>query len=140
MTTKELQDAIVVYNDAIQEKERLAEEVKENNALVEKCRNELADAMLEAEVPSMTFLGYSWTVTPKTKYNKAAGADEELFEQLRADGLGDLIKETVNQNTLQAALKNLAEENGGDLPENYTGLINEYSFNDITRRKSTKKI
>ena len=53
MTTKELQEAIAAYNDAIQEKERLAEEVKENNALVERCRNELADAMLEAEVPSM---------------------------------------------------------------------------------------
>jgi hypothetical protein len=139
-TINDIKQLIEDYNNAILEKERLADETKQNNAEVERLKLLLSDAMIEAEVPSMVYLGYSWSVSPRVRYSKAAGADDELFDQLREDGLGDLIKETVNANTLQAAMKNLAEENGGDLPENYTGLISEYSYNDITRRKSAKKI
>ena len=137
----DIKQLIEDYNNTILEKERLADETKQNNAEVERLKLLLSDAMIEAEVPSMVYLGYSWSVSPRVRYSKAAGADDELFDQLREDGLGDLIKETVNANTLQAALKNLAdEENDGVLPERYNGLVSTYEFNDITRRKSNKNI
>ena len=57
----------------------------------------------------------------------------------KKNGLGDLIKETVNAQSLQGAMSNLAEENDDELPEDFEGLVNVYSFNDVTRRKSRIK-
>ena len=36
-------------------------------------------------------------------------------------------------------MSNLAEENDDELPEDFEGLVNVYSFNDVTRRKSRIK-
>lgn len=73
----------------------------------------------------------------ETKANNRA--IEAARDALRANGLGDLIKETVNAQSLQGAMSNLAEENDDELPEEFEGCVNVYSFNDITRRKSSRK-
>lgn len=139
MTIPEQVDA---YRALLDEKDRLAEETKANNRAIEAARDArdaLATAMIEDETPQITRNGYSYTLTPKTKYSKAAGKDAELMDALRSNGLGDLIKETVNAQSLQGAMSNLAEENDDELPEEFEGLVNVYSFNDITRRKSSRK-
>lgn len=132
MTIPEQVDA---YRALLDEKDRLAEETKANNRAIEAARDALATAMIEDETPQITRNGYSYTLTPKTKYSK----DAELMDALRANGLGDLIKETVNAQSLQGAMSNLAEENDDELPEEFEGCVNVYSFNDITRRKSSRK-
>lgn len=132
MTIPEQVDA---YRALLDEKDRLAEETKANNRAIEAARDALATAMIEDETPQITRNGYSYTLTPKTKYSKAA----ELMDALRANGLGDLIKETVNAQSLQGAMSNLAEENDDELPEEFEGCVNVYSFNDVTRRKSSRK-
>lgn len=76
------------------------------------------------------------TLAPKTKYSKAAGQDEALMDALRNYGLGSLIRETVNAQSLQGAMSALAEENDDELPEEFEGLVNVYTFNDVTRRKA----
>ena len=136
MTIPEQVDA---YRALLDEKDRLAEETKANNRAIEAARDALATAMIEDETPQITRNGYSYTLTHKTKYSKAAGKDAELMDALRSNGLGDLIKETVNAQSLQGAMSNLAEENDDELPEEFEGLVNVYSFNDITRRKSSRK-
>lgn len=136
MTIPEQVDA---YRALLDEKDRLAEETKANNRAIEVARDALATAMIEDETPQITRNGYSYTLPPKTKYSKAAGKDAELMDALRSNGLGDLIKETVNAQSLQGAMSNLAEENDDELPEEFEGLVNVYSFNDITRRKSSRK-
>ena len=136
MTIPEQVDA---YRALLDEKDRLAEETKANNRAIEAARDALATAMIEDETPQITRNGYSYTLTLKTKYSKAAGKDAELMDALRSNGLGDLIKETVNAQSLQGAMSNLAEENDDELPEEFEGLVNVYSFNDITRRKSSRK-
>ena len=136
MTIPEQVDA---YRALLDEKDRLAEETKANNRAIEAARDTLATAMIEDETPQITRNGYSYTLTPKTQYSKAAGKDPELMDVLRTNGLGDLIKETVNAQSLQGAMSNLAEENDDELPEEFEGLVNVYSFNDITRRKSSRK-
>ena len=128
MTIPEQVDA---YRALLDEKDRLADETKANNKAIEAAREQLASAMIEEETPQI--------LTPKTKYSKAAGKDAELMDALRANGLGDLIKETVNAQSLQGAMSNLAEENDDELPEEFEGLVNVYSFNDVTRRKSRTK-
>ncbi len=123
------------YRALLDEKDRLKELTSNNNKLIERCRDELAQMMINEEVPKVSRSGYSYTLQEKTKYSKSAGADEELFSLLRSEGLGDLIKETVSPQTLQVTMSFLAEENGGDLPEEYDGLINVYSYFDVAKRK-----
>lgn len=138
-TTMTIPEQVDAYRALLDEKDRLAEETKANNRAIEAARDALATAMIEDETPQITRNGYSYTLTPKTKYSKAAGKDAELMDALRSNGLGDLIKETVNAQSLQGAMSNLAEENDDELPEEFEGLVNVYSFNDITRRKSSRK-
>lgn len=126
------------YQRLLEVKDALAAEVKENNAEIEAARTELAEYMLENDINKIAHCGYAFSLSPKTRFSKKAGADEELFELLRNDGLGDIIKETVNAQTLQGAISGLVCENDGELPEEYKAVINVYEFLDITRRKSTK--
>jgi len=130
-----IKEKIIAYNEALNRKEELAEMTKANNEEVERLRDELANAMIDEEIPSLVYEGYKWTVGEKTKYSKAAGADEQLFDALETDGLGDIIKRTVNAQTLQATMSQIVEDNEGLIPEQYEGIINVYKFNDIYRRK-----
>lgn len=126
------------YNYLLETKDRLNADLKDLNEEIEIKRAELADAMIDADVPKVTHLGYSWSVGTKTRFSKKASADEELFEMLRDNGLGDIIKETVNAQTLQGTMSGIAAENDGDLPDEWKDVINVYEYNDITRRKSAK--
>lgn len=131
-------ELVEAYKSLLDQKDEIEAKMKELNASIETAKAELVDAMLEEEVTSVTVDGYSYTVTPKTRYSKKAGADDELFEMLRDHGLGDLIKETVNAMTLQGAMSEEAKNNDGELPPEWDTVINTYSFNDITKRKKTK--
>lgn len=131
-------EMVEAYKSLLDQKDEIEAKMKELNASIETAKAELVDAMLEEEVTSVTVDGYSYTVTPKTRYSKKAGADDELFEMLRDHGLGDLIKETVNAMTLQGAMSEEAKNNDGELPSEWDTVINTYSFNDITKRKKTK--
>ena len=72
MTIPEQVDA---YRALLDEKDRLADETKANNKAIEAAREQLASAMIEEETPQISRNGYSYTLTPKTKYSKAAGKD-----------------------------------------------------------------
>lgn len=124
------------YRALLDKKDQLAEAVKENNRAIEAARDALADSMVSEETVQIVRDGYSYTLTPKTKYSKAAGQDDALMEALRDYGLGSLIRETVNAQSLQGAMSALAEENDDELPEAFEGLVNVYTFNDVTRRKA----
>lgn len=127
------------YRGLLDQKEALAQQTKENNETVRKCREELADMMLDAETPKIARSGYSYTLQQKVKYSKAAGADEALADTLRAFGLGSLVKETVSPQTLQSAMMNLAEEYDGELPAEFDGVVNQYEFLDVSRRKDSRR-
>lgn len=127
------------YKALLDRKDELASLVKENNAAVEACRNELAELMIAEECTKVSRSGFTYSLTPKTKYSKKAGADEQLMEMLRAYGLGSLIKETVNANTLQGAMSELAAENDDQLPEEWAEVISEYSYMDVSKRKEARR-
>lgn len=94
--------------------------------------------MLDEETPKISRSGYSYTLQPKTKYSKASGKDDELMDTLRNFGLGDLIKETVNAQSLQGAMSNLASENDDALPDEFSDCVNTFEFYDVARRKDKK--
>ena len=129
-------DLLDRYNSLLARKEELAALTTENNKEIEVARAELANAMIDEEVEKITRNGYSFSVGEKVHYTKKGGVDEALYEALRDDGLGDIIRETVNPRTLQATMKELAERNDGELPEQYREFIAEYRFFDVGRRKA----
>lgn len=131
----ELMERIEAYNMLLERKDKLAQETTENNKAIEQARRELADLMIDAEVDSVKTGGYSFTLSEKVNFSKKGGADEALFEVLREDGLGDIIKETVNARTLQAVLRDMTEQNDGELPPQYDGLVSVYRYMDVGRRK-----
>lgn len=119
----------------LDEKDALKAKTTENNKAIEVCKKDLADMMLAEETTKVTRAGFSYSLQEKTRYSKKAGHDEELFELLRENGLGDIIKETVNAQTLQGAMSNLAAENNDELPEEFAEVINVYEYLDIQKRK-----
>lgn len=137
-----LTDKLDEYRALLDKKDDLAQQTKDNNAEIEKCKKELVDLMVEEEVTNVTKDGYSYTLALKTYYSKKseaelAAAGIDFFDVLRSEGMGDLIKETVNTRTLQSACANIVEEQE-ELPEALAECINSYEAYDITKRKSRK--
>ena len=122
----------------LDQKDVLAEAVKENNKAIEIAKKELADLMLSEETTQVVRNGFSYSLQEKVRYSKKAGDDNKFLQTLRDNGLGDLIKETVQAQTLNSAIKNVVEENEGELPEELAGIINVYDYFDIVKRKSSK--
>ena len=116
---------------------------KELDALsdtMQQLKQEVIQEMTEEEVPSVTRGDFTFSIVAKTKYSKVSGSELALFATLREHGLGDLIQESVNAQRLNAAMNAEAENNDGVLATCYDGLINTYSFQDISKRKSLKRI
>lgn len=137
--TAEVTGLIDRFKELLDQKETLAEQTKKNNAEVIEVRDKLAAAMVEAELDQVGRHGINWKLKPTTKYSKKAGKDDELFELLREHGLGDLIKETVNAQTLQGAMSELAAENDDELPEDFAEVINTFEYMDVSHRRITAK-
>lgn len=127
------------YKELLDRKDALADQTKENNKAIQEARDALAQAMIDAEMPKVSRNGFLYSLQDKTKYNKKACDDEEFFNVLEENGLGDLIKRTVDTRTLSSAMAAAVEENDGVLPEEYEDYINVYQFYDIAKRKETNK-
>lgn len=138
-----LTELVEKYAAALDEKDRLAALTKDNNADIERLRDELALAMVDEDTPKIERGGFSYTLTPKTKYAKRsdetiAEAGLDFFDVLREEGLGGIIVETVNARTLQSTIANYVEENG-ELSEDLNTCISTYEYNDVARHRATKR-
>ena len=127
------------YKELLDRKDELANQTKENNKAIEEARNALAQAMIDQEAPKISRNGYLYSLQDKTKYSKKSCDEEEFFNVLEENGLGDIIKRTVNAQTLQGAMTAAAEENDGELPEEYADYISVYQYYDVQKRKETNK-
>jgi Fe-S oxidoreductase len=132
-------DKIDSYKELLDRKAELAEETAENNKAIEVCRDELAQMMVDAECDKINRSGFTYTLQAKTRFSKKAGVEAGLFELLRDNGLGDIIRETINAQTLQGTMSEIAEDNGGELPDEYADYINRYDFMDVVKRKETRR-
>lgn len=128
------------FKELLDEKDRLKEATTDNNKALEVKRKELTQAMIDNESPKVSRGGFLYSLQDKTKYNKVGDCDEDaFFETLEEHGLGDIIKRTVNANTLNGAIAGLVEENDGDLPEDFEEFIKPYQYYDVAKRKETNK-
>lgn len=128
------------YKELLDMKDFLSEQTKNNNKKIEEARKELSQAMIDAEMPKISRNGYLYSLQDKTKYNKKGDIDEEeFFSILEENGLGSIIKRTIDSRTLSSTMAAVAEENDGVLPEEYEDCIGIYQYYDIAKRKETNK-
>ena len=143
------------YKELLNRKEELKDLTTENNKEVMAARDALAKAMIDAESPRISRAGFSYTLGEKTEYSKRGCDEEKFFDFLRDNGLGDIIKPTVNARTLNSTMKEViglmredaeaeAAETGEEIPsdwvpEDYAPFISAYSFYDVTKRKETNR-
>ena len=132
------------YEELLDKKDQLAKDTKDNNAAIDKLKAEIAEMMIDEDIPSQGYGDYIYSLQDKVKYSKRGEAELQekgldFFEVLREQGFGDIIKETVNANTLQSTMKAVADENDGELPPGLDEIVSSYEMTDISRRKSTNK-
>lgn len=132
------------YEELLDKKDTLDKETKDNNAAIDKLKAQIAEMMIDEDIPSQGYGDYVYSLQDKVKYSKRGDAQLmekglDFFEVLREQGLGDLIKETVNPRSLQSAMKEIADKNDGELPPELDEVVSSYEMTDIARRKSTNK-
>lgn len=132
-------DLIDQYKELLDRKDQLEEATKENNKAIEAARKELAQAMIDEESPTVSRGGFIYSLQDKTKYSKKSCDEEAFFDTLENAGLGSLIKRTVNAQSLNSAMREIAENNDDELPEEFADYINVYQYYDIGKRKETNK-
>lgn len=124
------------YSEALAAQKEAEASLKDAKEVATRLKEELVEAMVLEETDSIGRNGKKYSLVGKRKFSKRAGSEEELFSLLREQGLGDIITETVNANTLNAAMNALADEMGGALGEEWDGCINLYEYTDISVRKA----
>ena len=139
-----LTEMLAQYEVLLDKKDQLAQDTKDNNAAIDKLKAEIAETMIDEDIPSQGYGDYVYSLQDKIKYSKRGEAELQekgldFFEVLREQGFGDIIKETVNANTLQSTMKAVADENDGELPPELDEIVSSYEMTDISSRKSTNK-
>lgn len=138
-----LLDMVKDYQLLLEDKDRLETLTKQNTAAIEAAKKEIAQQMVDDDCPKISTGGYTFYLQAKTSYSKRS--DEDLAEAgadflgtLREEGLGDIIKEMVNARTLQSTISAYVEEHG-KLSEALDAVIKTYEYNDVARRKETRR-
>lgn len=140
---------VVEFKKILDRKDELEELTKENNKKKEELEKEIVQIMIDNEKPSTVVDGFNYSLKQETRYSKKS--EEELerlrteegivfFEVLREQGLGDIIKETINANTLQSTMKALVEElpEGEEMPEELSKCLSIYPKMGVNKRKASK--
>lgn len=131
------------YEEIRETKEQLAEAVKEVNEAYAEIQEKMVEEMVEADVPRQGYGGF--TYSPQTVTHYSFKAEEELAEMgkdkiavLKENGFGDLVKETVNQKSLESRMRGEAKLEEG-IPDEVQDILRSYDELKILRRKTTGK-
>jgi uncharacterized protein YdhG (YjbR/CyaY superfamily) len=119
-------------------KDQLKETLSETNESIKQYEEELATLMIEAEMPRFTKNGTTFFLTTDIRCSATPGNQEALFETLREHDAGDLVKETVNANSLKAWVREMMADNEGELPEFLEGKVNIFERSICGTRKGGK--
>ncbi len=122
-----------------EEKSRHEETIKILNEQIGKLELDLIDIMVESDTPSFDHAGTKFSLKSTVYASIYADSKEECFNALRQNGAGELIHETVNSNTFSAYVRELMEENNGELPEFLVPYTNVFKKNTVALRKSSSK-
>jgi len=117
-----------------EKKDKLEEETKAVNEQIEKTEYQLVQKMINEDTSKFTRHGRTFYLNVRTFASPNPGRKEELFNWLKGNGYGALVKETVNSQSLSSFTKELLEERD-ELPAGLDELINVYQKNMVAIRK-----
>jgi len=137
-----LVELIEKYEELREKKEKLADETKANNESLKQIQEDIVEQMVEDDIPSQGLGDYMYSPQTVTHYSfiseeKLAAAGRDKFNIMRENGFGFLVKETINQRSMEAAFKERLE-NDEELPEDVAAIVSTYDELRVTRRKATK--
>jgi septal ring factor EnvC (AmiA/AmiB activator) len=120
--------------DLRDQKKKAEDALKEINEMISQTEEQLVAAMVEEEMQNFTRNGRQFVLTSRTYANAKAGMMPAICDWMKGHELGDMVKESVHPQTLQAWVKEQIEEVGA-LPEDLSELVNVYEKSGISIRK-----
>jgi len=127
----DISDKLVILRDR---KKELEDELKEVNSDITETEEQLVAAMVEEEMQNFTRNGRQFILTSRTYASAKSGMMTAICVWMKENGLGDMVKESVHPQTLQAWVKEKMEE-AGALPEELGEMLNVYEKSGISIRK-----
>lgn len=122
-------------------KDELSEATKEINEEYKKIQEEIVEQMVDDDIPSQGYGDYSYS--PQTVTHYSFISEESLAEKgidkmavMHENGYDFLIKEAINQRSLESALKEAASEEG--IPDDVAEIVKSYEELKVIRRKTRK--
>lgn len=120
--------------DLRDQKKKAEDALKEINERIAQTEEQLVAAMVEEEMQNFTRNGRQFVLTSRTYANAKAGMMPAICDWMKGHELGDMVKESIHPQTLQAWVKEQIEEVGA-LPEDLSELVNVYEKSGISIRK-----
>ena len=117
-------------------KQMLEAEVKGINAEIEGTQGELIADLIDNESTGFNHKGFNFTLVIKEYPAAEPERKQELYKVMKEQGFEDLF--TINSNTLSATVRDLKENNDGELPEWLDGLIKIAEKTTIQIRRGRK--
>lgn len=121
----------------LKEKEaQLKKELSAVNVLIKDTTKLLTEQMVNQEIQNFNRNGKVFYLVTNLYVNDVATRREELYQVLREQGFGDLIKATIHPQTLKAFVKEQIEENDEELPGWLDGLVRVYEEETVRVKNS----
>ena len=142
MEHKELGKEIFALADELkakkQQKKDLEDQVDAVTAEITRLDRELSDAMAEVECPNFSHGGSTFYLNSRLYASPKAGMGEEMIQALKAHGFSDIVKETVNANTLSSFCKEQIALSGEkeELPGWLADVVNTFDKVTVGIRKA----
>lgn len=145
MANNELIELIKEYEEIRNRKDRLAEETKQNNKAYKEIQEKIVEVMAEEDIPMQGLGSYNYYPQTVTHYSflseekiaMALPLGKDKFDVMRENGFGFLIKETINQRSMDTAFREYLAENDDELPEDIEEIVSTYDEFKVSRRKAT---
>lgn len=135
-------ELIEKYEELRTLKEKLSDATKEINEEFKKIQEEIVEQMVDDDVPSQGLGDYNYS--PQTVTHYSFISEESLAEKgidkmavMRENGYDFLIKEAINQRSLDSALKEAAAGEEG-IPYDVAEIVKSYDELKVIRRKTRK--
>lgn len=135
-------ELIEKYEELRALKEELANSTKEINEEFKKVQEEIVEQMVDDDIPSQGYGDYNYSpqIVPHYSFiseEKLAENKIDKIEVMRENGFDYLIKETINQRSLESAMKEAAASDDG-IPPEIEEIVSSYDELKVNRRKTRK--
>lgn len=119
------------------EKKNLKSQLDALSSVIQKTELLLFDKMLDAEMQRFSRNGNTFYMNPRTLASVPSDNNDLVNSWFRSHGMGDLVQEKINPQTLNSQLKEMMGDGGtvNDLPADLRSLLSFYDKPQVGIRK-----